>query len=113
MNIKNLNLKLSTVHFGLDSEIISTSSNHNNIRLQSRVSQPHQLNGLLIRSYHTKYLSNLHTPLELNPLFITGFAYGPVSRSYTEFFFNKSINNLRGNRSYSTLSSKEDEGFYL
>lgn len=74
MNIKNLNLKLSTIHFGLHSERISSSSNHNNIRLQSRLSQPHKLNGLLIRSYHTKSLSNLHTPLELNPLSITGFA---------------------------------------
>jgi hypothetical protein len=68
-----VNINLSTVHLGLDSKSIPTSSKHNNIRLQSRVSQPHQLNGLLTRSYHTKSLSNLHTPLELNPLFITGF----------------------------------------
>jgi len=73
VNIKNLNLNLYTVYFGLDSESIYTSSNHNNIRLQSRVSRPHQLNGLLIRSYHTKSLSSLHTPLELNPGFIKGF----------------------------------------
>jgi hypothetical protein len=70
-----VNINLYTVHLGLDSKSIPTSSKHNNIRLQSRVSQPHQLNGLLIRSYHTKSLSNLHTPLELNPLFITGFTY--------------------------------------
>lgn len=74
MVIKNLNLKLSTVYFGLDSESISTSSNHNNIRLQSRVWPPNLLKDLLIRTYHTKSLSSLHTPLELNPLFIKGFA---------------------------------------
>jgi hypothetical protein len=73
VDIKNLNLNLLKFYFDLDSEGVS-SSNHNNILLQSHVSQPHQLNGLLIRSYHTKSLSSLHTPLELNPLFITGFA---------------------------------------
>ena len=66
MDIKNLNLNLLKFYFDLDSEGVS-SSNHNNILLQSHVSQPHQLNGLLIRSYHTKSLSSLHTPLELNP----------------------------------------------
>jgi hypothetical protein len=81
VDIKNLNLNLLKFYFDLDSEGVSSSSNHNNILLKSHVSQPHQLNGLLIRSYHTKSLSSLHTPLELNPLFITGFADGEGSFS--------------------------------
>ena len=81
MDIKNLNLNLLKFYFDLDSDGVSSSSNHNNTLLQSHVSQPHQLNGLLIRSYHTKSLSSLHTPLELNPWFITGFADGEGSFS--------------------------------
>ena len=83
MDIKNLNLNLLKFYFDLDSKGVSSSSNHNNILLKSHVSQPHQLNGLLIRSYHTKSLSSLHTPLELNPLFITGFAQ-TILRQYSK-----------------------------
>ena len=81
MDVKNLNLNLLKVYSDLDSEGVSSSSNRNNILLQSHVSQPHQLNGLLIRPYHTKSLSSLQTPLELNPWFITGFADGEGSFS--------------------------------
>lgn len=81
MDIKNINLNLLTVYFDLDSGGVSSSSNHKNILLESRVSRPHQLNDLLIRSYHTKSLSSLHTPLELNPWFITGFTDGEGSFS--------------------------------
>ena len=81
MDVKNLNLNLLKIYSDLDSEGVSSSSNRNNILLQSHVSQPHQLNGLLIRPYHTKSLSSLQTPLELNPWFITGFADGEGSFS--------------------------------
>lgn len=83
MDVKNLNLNLLKVYSDLDSEGVSSSSNRNNILLQSHVSQPHQLNGLLIRPYHTKSLSSLQTPLELNPLFITGFAQ-TILRQYSK-----------------------------
>jgi len=81
VDVKNLNLNLLKIYSDLDSEGVSSSSNRNNILLQSHVSQPHQLNGLLIRPYHTKSLSSLQTPLELNPWFITGFADGEGSFS--------------------------------
>jgi len=74
MNI-NTNLKLAITCLGLHSKDLSFSSNHNNILLQSGVTRPHLLNDLLTRPFYTKYLSSLHTPLKLNPLFITGFTF--------------------------------------
>lgn len=66
MIVNNFNLNLLTFYSDVDSGGVSYS-NHKYIVLQSRVPRPHQLNDLLIRSYHTKSLSSLRTPLELNP----------------------------------------------
>lgn len=110
MDVKNLNLNLLTVYFNLDSGGISSSSNHNNILLQSGVSLPHQLNDLLIRSCHTKSLSSLHTPLELNPWFITGFTDGEGSFSLSVRYIDKNTKKGKILYVFSIVLHKKDEG---
>jgi hypothetical protein len=110
VDVKNLNLNLLTSYFGLDSGGVSSSSNHNNILLQSRVSRPHQLNDLLTRSYHTKSLSSLHTPLELNPWFITGFTDGEGSFSLSVRDIDKDTQKGRVLYVFSIILHEKDEG---
>lgn len=107
MDIYNLNLNLLTVYLGLDLKGISLSSN-NNILLQSRVSWPHQLNHLFTMSYHTKSSSSLHTPLELNPLFITGFTDGEGSFSISVRDIDKDTKKARVLYVFSIILHKKD-----
>ena len=109
MDVKNLNLNLLTTYLGLDLKDISFSSN-NNILLQSRVSWPHQLNDLFTMSYHTKSSSSLHTPLELNPLFITGFSDGEGSFSISVRDINKDTKKARVLYVFSIILHKKDHG---
>jgi len=107
VDVKNLNLL--TFYFDLDSGGIS-SSNHNNILLQSCVSLPHQLKDLLTRSYHTKSLSSLHIPLELNPWFITGFTDGEGSFSLSVRDIDKDTKKGRVLYVFSIILHEKDEG---
>lgn len=111
MNVKN-HLTLLTFYFDLDSGGVS-SSNHNNILLQSRVSRPHQLNDLLIISYHTKSLSNLPTPLELNPWFITGFTDGEGSFSLSIRDIDKDTKKGKVLYVFSIILHKKDKGILI
>jgi hypothetical protein len=106
--IKNLNLKLLTVYSDLGLGGIY-SSNYNNIRLQSRVSQDHPLNDLLIRPYCTESLSSSHTPLKLNSLFITGFTDGEGSFSISVRDINKDTKKGKIFYVFSIVLHKKDE----
>ena len=118
----NTNLNLLTTYFGLDSKDLSFSSNHNNILLQSGVTRPHQLNDLLTRPCYTKYLSSLHTPLKLNPLFITGFTlffsgfcldpllFGPPTPHTTPLFFTKKRGVVWGGPKHCKIQKKKSKG---
>lgn len=109
MIVNNFNLNLLTFYSDVDSGGVSYS-NHKYIVLQSRVPRPHQLNDLLIRSYHTKSLSSLRTPLELNPWFITGFTDGEGSFSLSVRDIDKYTKKGKVLYVFSIILHKKDEG---
>lgn len=68
------------------------------------------LNDLFIRSHHTKSLSNLDTPLKLNPWFITGFTDGEGSFSISIRDIDKDTKKGRVLYVFSIGLHKKDEG---
>ena len=68
------------------------------------------LKDLFIRSQHTKSLSNLDTPLKLNPLFITGFTDGEGSFSISIRDLDKDTKKGRVLYVFSIGLHKKDEG---
>ena len=61
-------------------------------------------------SYNTKSLSSLHTPLELNPLFITGFTDGEGSFSISVRDIDKDTKKARVLYVFSIILHKKDDG---
>jgi len=59
-------------------------------------------------SYHTKSSSSLHTPLELNPLFITGFTDGEGSFSISVRDIDKDTKKARVLYVFSIILHKKD-----
>jgi len=107
--VNNLNQNLLTFYLDVDSGGVSCSNNKY-ILLQSRVPRPHQLNDLSIRSYHTKSLSSLRTPLELKPWFITGFTDGEGSFSISVRNIDKDTKKGKVLYVFSIILHKKDEG---
>ena len=82
MILRNITQILLTIFLVLYLKGFAGSSyNKPKIMLDPCAVQPRSLNYLFIRSNHTKSLSSLDTPMNLNPWFITGFTDGEGSFS--------------------------------